>query len=846
MNFLINMTMIFTITVMLILIVKTVFRNKFTAKWHVMIWMILIIRLVVPILPESNVSIFNFVPDMQGAYMNYMEQSTNLSTNGMQNNINKKQHDESQLGSVEDSKLGNVVQESSLDTVLVQKQAIKAEGLNLSAFIEKIALIIYWLGVLIMLAGLIISYGCLLKKIKKLPIWHDDKILNIFEICKQEIGVVGHKISLKQGVKSPMLVGVFSPTIYISDGYSHEELKHVIIHELCHYKNKDIIWNIVSTALFCMNWFNPLAWYAFKVFRRDLEMYCDYKAINISGEKKAYAEVLLKTASDKNSFMFATTCLESGEKEVSQRIKRIAYFKQPKVWVSMVGLVMVVVLSVFCLTNAVDFSKKTQVIPICGPQNGWDSYMMEVPLSWEKEYEEVMPDEPPYSENIIFHDKEGTEIAGLTYRNIDLSEYEVTPEDSENLVTMTGTVDYRKKVKALLKEYESFAEFGNDDFENVKIERLSFDSAYIWDVYKVNYLNDSKVIRTEIYLMAGKYTNIIPVLYKASDKITDEELVKAAMTLEKIKDPTEYKPKVEAGWFTDTKKGVSIMGGEYDVKGLLEDYLGNYVNIKMPSTRNIKGYKINSFEEIGPLGDIPGIIDEGMVEGENIPWDIIYPTAKVYKVDYELIPEDIKKYRDVAGGNFEITEKGNKHYAERYAVFYGYSVDAETYEAVFLGFLIDGNLAEWGVDYSVLNRIDSWYKSELITKVLNNAQVQYVGNASAVGKLTGLLPLHEYGNGMELQTKEEPYGITINYKIGRSDVYNPEKGGLLSSWPRADGNLSGIYSKTSPGELNYYIKKQLQQNAKMFVNGIDNSHSTKINCESPYLENEYKVMYSDQ
>lgn len=843
MDLLINMTVTFSVTVILILILKAVFKNRFTPKWHVLIWTVLIIRLAIPILPESEISIFNYIPDMSGKYVHFIDQKTEVLNNVQEEDISNRQDnkmlDENVTFKTDGSNQGNSIAETT-----EQNQLNLSKRINLIKDIEKIILVIYWLGILIMTVTLLLTYTCFLKRAGKMPICRDDKILNVFSTCKEQVGITTQRIKLKHGVESPMLAGILNPVIYISEGYDNEELIHVFNHELCHYKNKDNIWNVVSSVLLCVNWFNPLAWYAFKIFRRDLEMYCDYMVIDIAGDKKAYAEVLLKTASTQNSFMFATTCLESGGKEVSRRIKKIAYFKKPKVWVSIAGLLLVLVLALFCLTNAVDLSKRTQIIGISGPNNEWDTYMMEVPLSWGKDYEEEMPEVPPYCKNILFKDKDGNEIAGLNYRTVDLSECEFIPEGS-NGITMRGRVNYESKVKELIKQSKSFSELADNKESNVKIERLKSNSSYIWDAYKVNYLRNSKVVRTEIYIAADEYCKTLSVLYKESDKITQEELIKAAMTLQEIKDPTIYKPTAEAGMFTNAKTGVGVMGGDYDARILMEDYLDNYVNIVMPPSRDIKGYKINNFKEIGPVGDMPGIIDEGMVLGENAPWNIIYPTAKVYKVDYELIPEVPSQYGDVAGGSFEITKKGNKHYDESYAVFYSYSEDGETYKAVFLGFLIDGNLAEWGVDYSVLNRINYWYEHEILPKVLRNANVQYVGDASAVGKLVRLLPLHEYGNGMELQTKAEPYGITVNYKIGRTEPYNSEKGGLLSAWPQVDGDLTGIYSQSSPRELNSYIKKQLEKNASYLTSGIENSESTNIKCESPYLEKKFNFVYSD-
>lgn len=841
MEFLINITVIFSLTTLLILTIKSAFGNKLSPKWHVMIWIILLVRLAFPILPESQLSVFNLVPDLPEKHIEYFQDSVGED---IQNKNNTKEilvFDKENGRKFSAINSDRDVKDSLTSVESFQSKINEEEGKRIND-IDKYFLIIYCLGICIMAAGLFISYLKIMSIIKELPECKDAKVLEIFTSCKEKAGVGNRRITLKQGNKTPMLVGIFNPTIYISEFYNAEELKHVFIHELCHYKKKDNIWNAVASMILCFNWFNPLAWYAFKKFKHDLEMYCDYNAINIIEDKKAYAEVLLKTSTGKNSFMFATTCLENGEKQVSHRIKRIAYFKKPKLWVSSLGIILVLLLGVFCLTNEVKDSNKIQLISLNGPNGIYSEYMMKVPLSWGKDYKEFIPEEPPYYGNVTFHDKEGNEIAGLTYSLIDFSEIQ---DESKEEMGMKDLVDYQGKVKELVKKSKYYLEITNSPKGNIIIEELKANSEYIKDIYKVSYLRSSKIERTELYIIHSEVGTNIPILYKEGNAIKDEELVKAATSLEPVKKPTDYKPTTQAEWFTDTKIGVSVMGGKYDARGLLEDYFDNYVNTEMPPSIDIKGYKINKFEEIGPLGDVAGIIDEGMIQNENAPWDIIYPTAKVYKMDYELIPKDYERFNDLAGGGFQVTESGNKHYTERYGVFYGYTVDGEDYRGTFLGFLIDGTLAEWGVDYSTLNLIDSFYETEILNQILDKGRVEYIGDASAVGKLRGLLPLHEYGNGLELQTKMQPYGGIFNYKIGRADLYNSETGGILVSWPKENSKITEIYSKVLPGELNYYIKKQLQKNAKYLTMGIENSYSTEINCESPYLQKKYSTVYSE-
>ncbi|QAT43358.1 M56 family metallopeptidase [Aminipila luticellarii] len=836
MDFLIHMTMIFSVTTILILAIKLIFKNKFTPGWHVFIWVILMVRLASPMLPESDVSVFNFVPDWSETYADFIDHKTEQQISPGQEAIRPDQ------GNAETGLDENTAAASDGSSGTAGGADQKAFGESPESswfrFGEKWILTLYWAGGAVLAAGLLLSYGRLLRRLKHLPLCRDAEVLGILNECQEQAGIGGKQILLKEGADSPILAGIFRPVIYISEKYEPEEIKHVFYHELCHYKGKDNIWNALAIAVLCFNWFNPLAWYAFKTFKYDLEVYCDYRAVRLTGERKAYAELLLKTVSA-NSPAFFVNGLESGEKEVSRRIKKLAYFKSPKLWGSIAGLLLIGILSVFCLTNASDISSKKQLISVCGPANEWGAYMLEVPLSWGKDYEEVIPEQPPYSENVVFHDKNGKQTVELTYKMLDLAENETTLPDS-NVKSLSGSVDYEQKINQVIKQSGAYS--GKAD--QIKVKKLEVDSSELWEAYQVKYWKASKLIRTEIYLIAGKYTRIVPVLCTENDKITGKELIQTALTLKKVEDPSQYRPKEKADMLTDAKTGIGVPGGAYDVSKLIQDYLQHYVDTKMPPDRAVKAFKIYSLKEITPAKDIPGIIDEGVISGESVPWHIIYPTARVYQVDYELIPEDKDKYADTAGGGFEMTKEGHKHYQKSYAVFYSYLAEG-SYEAVFLGFLHESSLAEYGMDYSVLSRIDGYYEQEILPQVLEDARVQYVGDPSAVGKLLGLLPLHEYTNGMELQTKEEPYGITVNYKIGRAEPYDMEAGGALSAWPEKDGDLSGIYSKRAPSELNFYIERQLQKNTQYLFSGIDNVKSVNIICESPYLKHNYKLVYKD-
>src|SRR3954468_22410762 len=77
-----------SILVGLILFVKTILRNKLTARWHYLLWLILIVRLLLPWSPDSQYSIYSLLSN--GYKMATSTQTTQLTNPLEQESINEK------------------------------------------------------------------------------------------------------------------------------------------------------------------------------------------------------------------------------------------------------------------------------------------------------------------------------------------------------------------------------------------------------------------------------------------------------------------------------------------------------------------------------------------------------------------------------------------------------------------------------------------------------------------------------------------------------------------------------------------------------------------------------------
>ena len=126
----------------------------------------------------------------------------------------------------------------------------------------------------------------------------------------------------------------------------------MLIHELCHLKHLDVLWSGVAAAVLCLNWYNPVIWVSFFMFKRDIELYCDERTLKFTGNRQRYAKLLLKTAT-KNRYVLGTSSLQSGKSDVKRRIKFLAKYKKITA-VAVIAVILAAAISVICLTNAMD------------------------------------------------------------------------------------------------------------------------------------------------------------------------------------------------------------------------------------------------------------------------------------------------------------------------------------------------------------------------------------------------------------------------------------------------------------------------------------------------------------
>lgn len=195
-----------------------------------------------------------------------------------------------------------------------------------------IATYVWMIGVLGMVTYSIVSYIRLRRKLSVVVPRRD----NIF---------------IADDIKSPFVVGLFRPKIYLPCNLGDKEQEYIILHEQHHIKRLDHVMKALAFLALAIHWFNPLVWVAFILASKDMEMSCDEAVIRkIGGDVRAdYSASLLTLATGRR--IIAGTPLAFGEGDTKGRINNLSKWKKPAVWVVLVAVVACVVLAVCLLTN---------------------------------------------------------------------------------------------------------------------------------------------------------------------------------------------------------------------------------------------------------------------------------------------------------------------------------------------------------------------------------------------------------------------------------------------------------------------------------------------------------------
>lgn len=261
---------------LILLMLKPVTRRVFGSAWQYYIWISVLIICVLPI--KFNIP--------YGSDLNFgapLSQTVNMTDT--QNFSDK----EAEIKS-------NEVQVTEYEPPVQETTSNEKPTIN----IIKILCLIWISGVCLFILSGIISY---------LRFWFT--VLKNSEIifCRQlenlkHINKIKREITVRQTpmLNTPLLTGIFKPTLVMPcKKLSESEITFVLMHELKHYKRRDLIYKWFAFIVNAVHWFNPFIYLTIRQINDECEISCDLAVTrNMDNEeKKGYMRTIINLASDK-------------------------------------------------------------------------------------------------------------------------------------------------------------------------------------------------------------------------------------------------------------------------------------------------------------------------------------------------------------------------------------------------------------------------------------------------------------------------------------------------------------------------------------------------------------------
>ncbi|MEY8335905.1 M56 family metallopeptidase [Lachnospiraceae bacterium 47-T17] len=516
----------------LILGLKPLYKNRFSKRWQYYIWIVVALRFLLPFTPDTTIIGSLFEKFDTAAITNEIPTNPNVPVPADTGN----------------SKAEPIQTNREVTTAAMREP-----------FNKYVCLFFIWSALaLVLFVRKVTVYQGFIQYIKAgNKEVSDIKILNLLSDCEEKLNIKTRvELSCNPLIASPMLIGFFRPRIILPVGeWEDKELSYIFVHELIHYKQRDMFYKWLIQIVVCVHWFNPFVYLLEKEVNKSCELSCDEKVISILDDtaRREYGDILISFLKSNNLYKssLASVTLTEGAEQLKERLGAIMKFrKKSKVIIAITAIFTVAVCICFFVTGAYaapstanekksfmeaaadifgnDEEKKqfTEIISASGEMIGIIDNNKEI----ERFVKQLDIESWNYMEQL-------PEDIDLVYRYIS---YEVIDEpiflqDGKQLVNMSTLEfyisskgeyiirDYNQEVETIARISEKAGRFLNapEDLElNKNITAKDILDGWGLDFYVPNNDNESDIEKTDD-IENGRY-------YQGDTSFTEKELLKTS------------------------------------------------------------------------------------------------------------------------------------------------------------------------------------------------------------------------------------------------------------------------------------------------------------------------------
>ena len=304
------------------IVIRKLFGNITGIKPFIIMWAIVFIKFAVPVELPSHLSVMNLFARSASTVESVAETLA-------QNDYFPEENAEifpAETESAVHFEQGDISVNHTAPTA-AQEPSITPDEVKSSADIVDIAYSIYFSVTMLLLFCILFAAIVCTVRFHRLP-----KLEN--ELCEgilRESGIK-RKVSIRCGeIDTPAVFGVLFPVIILPEAIDKNDeklMRHIILHECCHIRHFDQLWNILTLAVCAVNWYDPVVWVCRYMYLADAEKLCDMSVLGIIGNenRREYANSLLSCAAEKRHPVMLVSGF--GESGIKSRIKNIMSMKK--------------------------------------------------------------------------------------------------------------------------------------------------------------------------------------------------------------------------------------------------------------------------------------------------------------------------------------------------------------------------------------------------------------------------------------------------------------------------------------------------------------------------------------
>lgn len=265
------------IIILIIFAILKLFNNNLNIRVKYLLMSLILIRLVVPVTTQTNlkINISEVLKTIQG------------------NNQNKLSEEYTSNSKIKKNEIGTINKEpitSNHDKLNVKNDQVQNQVNDILKNIVDAGAIIWCGGIGILTCILMIVLIKFKIESNNMERIKDGNIIKILNKLKRNVNLKSNiNVYICDEKKSPCILGFIRPKIYLPHyvlELDEDMISHILLHELMHYKRKDLYLNFICWIILLLHWFNPLVRIALKKLKTYREYGCDCFVLQILGEEK--------------------------------------------------------------------------------------------------------------------------------------------------------------------------------------------------------------------------------------------------------------------------------------------------------------------------------------------------------------------------------------------------------------------------------------------------------------------------------------------------------------------------------------------------------------------------------